>query len=1031
MRILVVNRDVVATDRDAGSLRLFRLLEILAEEGHEITYVARECVAQERAIARLAGLGIEVFPSDPERMRALGAPIPPGGDLDFTGIVTRGRFDLALLSFFNVAEQYLPLIRAHSPLTPIVIDTVDVHHVRERRGAELNGDPIAMAGAERTREREQAIYSAADALVAVSEQDAGELSALAPDVPCHVIATIHRPVGSSPGFAERSGLVFVGGFAHAPNADGVLDFHHRAWPLIQAELPDVPLTLVGAGPPPAVTALASGLVQVTGWVPEVEPYLDVARVSIAPLRFGAGVKGKIGEALSHGLPVVTTSIGAEGMSLVDGEHALVADTPERFAAAALRLHRDRPLWEHIRDCGRSHIDALLGTEAARAGARRLLAQVARTPFVLRAAAPGADRAVATYARTFSDGDRTSLILSVPAGDDAAAQAAFTAAAGTLEAEGLDPDAVADIQIAAAGPELTLPARAVHVGEAGGERAIAADAPAASWRELAGTSSTPRPARRDPRGAVLVHAADDAETLSAQLQAIRSAGLPHDVELVLAVDAPGRATEAVLRTLSGVRIIRGATALGRHQAWQLAAESSRAAAVVALAPLAVPTRGAVDALLASVRAGAALAGPIVDGAFGVDAGPDGSIIPRSAPGEGAPAALLLDCVATSRELMAEGLPSLPYGEGHVELQLARWAADRGGSRLVREARVDRLGAPDATVIICTRNRAEELPDGVALVLAAGAGDVVIVDNDSSDDTADVAAELARRSGGRVRVVAEPRGGLCHARNAGAAAARHDLLLYVDDDARVVPGWLHHAAHALARTGVANVGGPIAGLWPADREPGWPGRSLEPLLSILDLGDAERRLAPPDVVYGANWGVRRDALNAVGGFDPDFGPGPEARINGDEVSVAWRLHQAGLGTTVYVPGAAVGHRISPDRLGEEFLVHRALCVGVEVPRHAVALGRAHHEQLLASAESAAGRFAALAPLAGDLTVSEALASVARMPVSREHRIAAAMSLGELSANVVLLGEREAVLGDLRLRIDRDSLLRGVLAPVPAAA
>jgi hypothetical protein len=176
LRVLVVNRDVVGPDRDAGSLRLFRLLEILAAEGHEITYVARECVSQERAVARLAGLGVEVFPSDPERMRALGAPIPPGGDLDFTGIVTRGRFDVALLSFYGVAEQYLPLIRAHSPLTRIVIDSVDVHHVRERRGAELSGDPTQLAVAEHTRRREQAIYSAADALVAVSEQDAGELA---------------------------------------------------------------------------------------------------------------------------------------------------------------------------------------------------------------------------------------------------------------------------------------------------------------------------------------------------------------------------------------------------------------------------------------------------------------------------------------------------------------------------------------------------------------------------------------------------------------------------------------------------------------------------------------------------------------------------------------------------------------------------------------------------------------------------------------------------------------------------------------
>ena len=110
--------------------------------------------------------------------------------------------------------------------------------------------------------------------------------------------------------------------------------------------------------------------------------------------------------------------------------------------------------------------------------------------------------------------------------------------------------------------------------------------------------------------------------------------------------------------------------------------------------------------------------------------------------------------------------------------------------------------------------------------------------------------------------EGRQGLSHARNAAAAAARHDLLLYLDDDARPAPGWLAAAARELARPGVANVGGPIAALWPAERDPEFPAPGLEPLFSVLDRGDADRTLVPPDVVYGANWGVRRTALDAVG-------------------------------------------------------------------------------------------------------------------------------------------------------------------------
>ena len=127
-----------------------------------------------------------------------------------------------------------------------------------------------------------------------------------------------------------------------------------------------------------------------------------------------------------------------------------------------------------------------------------------------------------------------------------------------------------------------------------------------------------------------------------------------------------------------------------------------------------------------------------------------------------------------------------------------------------------------------------------------------------------------------------------------------------------------------------GGPICGLWPENRPEGWPGHELEGYLSLLDLGQAERTIIPPEVVYGANWAVRRGALRAVGGFDPEFGWGPDSRIGGEETSVAWRLHQAGIGLSVYAPEAAVGHRISPGRIDDWYIVQRALSSGIEWPR-----------------------------------------------------------------------------------------------------
>jgi hypothetical protein len=230
---------------------------------------------------------------------------------------------------------------------------------------------------------------------------------------------------------------------------------------------------------------------------------------------------------------------------------------------------------------------------------------------------------------------------------------------------------------------------------------------------------------------------------------------------------------------------------------------------------------------------------------------------------------------------------------------------------------------------------------------------------------------------------------------------------------------------------NVGGPIAALWPAERAPGWPAPGLEALFSVLDRGDADRTLTVPDVVYGANWGVRRGALDAVGGFDPAFGPSPDARINGDEVSVAWRLHRAGLGLTRYVAAAGVGHRIPASRVSERFLVHRALACGIERPRHAAALDGVDAARLNQEAGVAAGRVLGAVPMAGDLRLEDAVAAIENAPVALPARTFAADALGELAACVLLLGATEAQLGPLKLRVAPQHLHAVLDAPLRPAA
>lgn len=526
----------------------------------------------------------------------------------------------------------------------------------------------------------------------------------------------------------------------------------------------------------------------------------------------------------------------------------------------------------------------------------------------------------------------------------------------------------------------------------------------------------------------VIAGDDARALALQLSALERARLDSDVEVSIIVSGPGADMDREMERASGARIVRCGAEVGRRQAWQLAADASRADYVVALAPLALPQTGFVEPLIERLRSGAALAGPIVAGSYGFQIADDGSLWPREEHQIDPPAALALDCIAARRDLLIDGLPELPAGEGHAEVQLARWAAGCGGISVAPSARVERYSAADATAAICTHNRAEELAACVAALEAAGFAEILIVDNGSTDDTAAVAAELARSSA-VVRTVFEPEPGLSNARNTAAAAGSHELLLFLDDDARPAPGWREQVTWALADPSVAHAGGPVCALWPASRKAGWPGRDLEWMLSVLDHGDANRDLAPPHFLFGANWGIKRSALMAAGGFDPALGwnhAHSKTMIAGEEIAVAERLHEAGLGRTRYIAAAATGHRIASHRVDPAWIATRSLALGVEMVCRSVHEREARREQMVDWAGRAAQLlFPNLAQAGVSLTgaygVDRLLAAITSAALPLPQQAAAATWLGELAAAVTFAGEQDVLVDGLCLNVS------GVVPPL----
>jgi glycosyltransferase involved in cell wall biosynthesis len=486
-----------------------------------------------------------------------------------------------------------------------------------------------------------------------------------------------------------------------------------------------------------------------------------------------------------------------------------------------------------------------------------------------------------------------------------------------------------------------------------------------------------------RAAVLIVARDNPGALWAQVEALVACDLADDVEVVVVDDASGPETQALLARLQGdVTIQRSERPIGRRAALAAAARAATADVCIALAPIARPQPGFVDPLVAAIAAGAGLAAPVVEtdagDVHGYRAATDGSLWPLAA-GEGAPEALAPDCLAAGRRFWIERQPFFTAREGHYETLVAQ--AARGELIVPAAARSRRVSAgPAASVVVCTRDRADEVRTCVAACIAhgvlAGGGEIVVVDNGERP------LEAALPEG--VRVVREPVAGLSRARNTGAAAARNDILVYLDDDARPAPGWLESLRDAFCDPGVAIAGGPIHALWPPRRPAGWPPAGMESFFSVLALGDADLDFPGRAEVYGANWAIRRDALTAVGGFDVSLGAGEGGALGGEEYMAATQVHARGLGTGRYVAGAAVGHRIEASRIDEGYMLLRAFRNGAETVRYA------ERERVVPEAPSGTCAQRQVAHAA-----DAALAAIAASPDPLADRVRRAVELGVRTA------------------------------------
>ena len=245
--------------------------------------------------------------------------------------------------------------------------------MRSQRHAALTGDADAAAAAELERTRELAVIAAADATIVCNSVERDLLRAALPDAKLVYVPWVRAAeVGTIPGFADRSGIMFLGGFNHPPNADGITWFAREVMPKLRLQVPGISLTIYGADMPAEIFALAAPDVVVVGYVAALKTAFDRHRLSVAPLRYGAGFKGKVAESLAHGVPVVGTPIAAEGTGLVDGAEVLVAEDADTMAAAIAGAYDNRDLWQSLSSAGQAFVARRLSPAEGQRVIRQLL-----------------------------------------------------------------------------------------------------------------------------------------------------------------------------------------------------------------------------------------------------------------------------------------------------------------------------------------------------------------------------------------------------------------------------------------------------------------------------------------------------------------------------------------------------------------------------------------------------------------------------------------------------------------------------------
>jgi len=323
--VLLVDRQLPAGNRDSGSMRTIKIAQHIKELGFHVVLTALDSSTNEVEIENLRKNGIEVHNNLETAINSLAS--------------RNLRLKYAWLIRQEVFEYCAPKIMGINPKTKVIADLLDLDYKIQSQGFNINSKQLSAA-------------RAADHVILVSEVETEILQKALPNIDVLTIWYEFDVLDISPGWSKAEGLIFVGGFRHKPNVEGIRWFCNEVLPILKEDGFSGPVKIVGSGLDIETTneLTKSGAI-VCGKQDDLLSLYQESRVAIVPLLSGRGKKGKLAEALAYGIPVVTTPVGAESFIFDQTDGVLIAESPQDFAEKILKVYENKEIWGSMHEYG--------------------------------------------------------------------------------------------------------------------------------------------------------------------------------------------------------------------------------------------------------------------------------------------------------------------------------------------------------------------------------------------------------------------------------------------------------------------------------------------------------------------------------------------------------------------------------------------------------------------------------------------------------------------------------------------------------